>query len=236
MYPPPTFTTPRLLFEAMTPDDLEAMYQIRNKTEVMRWSLRKLPDQNLEETRTWLTKYISGENHPPRTCYVVRELLPTPPQTSTPIPNGSGTPAAAAAAGPVIGNMGVRMEPAPTQRDDSGLTSSSSSSSGGAADQHPPRKDRWELGYIFHPDVWGRGYATEAVQHLSQKFFGELQARMTEAYGAEATGNVEAGLWAITNHDNAASQRVLRKTGFVGPVEEFVEGDGTRCDVFVKYK
>ncbi|OJK04621.1 hypothetical protein ASPACDRAFT_38184 [Aspergillus aculeatus ATCC 16872] len=233
MYPPSTFTTPRLLFEAMTPDDLEAMYQIRNKPEVMRWSLRKLPDQNLEETRTWLTKFISGENHPPRTCYVIRELLPTP-KSSTPDGTGAATPAVAA--GPVIGNMGVRMEPAPTQRDDPGLTSSSSQQQQQQQQQHSPSKDRWELGYIFHPDVWGKGYATEAVQHLSQKFFGELQAQMTEAYGAEATRNVEGGLWAITNHDNAASQRVLVKTGFAGPVEEFVEGDGTRCDVFVKYK
>ncbi|RAH76199.1 acyl-CoA N-acyltransferase [Aspergillus japonicus CBS 114.51] len=228
MYPPPTFTSPRLLFEAMTPDDLDAMHQIRNKPEVMQWSLRKLPDQNLEETRTWLTKFISGENnHPPRTCYVVRELLPA--STTSP----EETPAA----GPVIGNMGVRMEPAPTQRDDPGLTSSSSQQQQQQQQQqHSPSKDRWELGYIFHPDVWGRGYATEAVQHLSQKFFGELQAQMTEAFGAEATEHVEEGLWAITNHDNAASQRVLVKTGFAGPVEEFVEGDGTRCVVFVKYK
>ncbi|PYH49480.1 GNAT family N-acetyltransferase [Aspergillus saccharolyticus JOP 1030-1] len=215
MYKPASFTTPRLLFEAMTPSDLEAMHEIRNKTEVMRWSMRKLPDQNLEETRSWLTKYLSGEDQPPRMCYVIREVSP------------DGT------AGPVIGNMGVRMEPAPSQRDDPNLKTLNSPEEG--AEHHSSStKDRWELGYIFHPSVWGRGYATEAVQHLSQQFFGEVQAQMAEAYGAAAVENVDEGLWAITNHDNAASKRVLVKTGFRGPVEEFIEGDGTRCNVFRK--
>ncbi|RAL16999.1 GNAT family N-acetyltransferase [Aspergillus homomorphus CBS 101889] len=217
MYKAPAFTTPRLLFEPMTLSDLDDMHEIRNKPEVMKWSMRKTPDQSLAETKTWLTNFVSGESQPPRLCYVIREL------------SSSGTK------GRVIGNMGVRMEPAPAGREDPGLVASSEAAPAAVAGGIvlTPGKDRWELGYIFHPEVWGRGYASEAVQHLSARFFEYLRDAMVAVY-ADQAANVEPGLFAITNFDNGPSARVLVKNGFVGPVEEFVEGDGTRCVVFVK--
>lgn len=54
-----------------------------------------------------------------------------------------------------------------------------------------------EIGWHFHPDVWGNGYATEAAQALVDRAF--------------AAGIPE--LHAVTNPDNAASQAVCRRLG-----------------------
>lgn len=65
-----------------------------------------------------------------------------------------------------------------------------------------------ELGYIFHPAVWGRGYATEAVQAFVEHFWALkpdvdlMEARVDKL--------------------NEASRRVLAKCGF--EEEEVLEG------------
>ena len=56
-----------------------------------------------------------------------------------------------------------------------------------------------ELGYAFHPAVWGRGYATEL-------------ALACLAWADEALGLPEVR--AFAHPDNAASRRVLAKAGF----------------------
>jgi RimJ/RimL family protein N-acetyltransferase len=58
--------------------------------------------------------------------------------------------------------------------------------------------DAWELGYWLAPDVWGRGYATEAA-------------------GAVLNMAPALGIVRVTSrhyHDNPASARVLHKLGF----------------------
>jgi ribosomal-protein-alanine N-acetyltransferase len=55
-----------------------------------------------------------------------------------------------------------------------------------------------ELGYDFHPRVWGRGLATEAAL-----------AVMTAAFGPLGIERVVA----VVKPDNTASQRVLEKAG-----------------------
>ncbi|KAL4892190.1 GNAT domain-containing protein [Aspergillus ambiguus] len=79
---------------------------------------------------------------------------------------------------------------------------------------------RWELGYQFHPDVWGRGYATEATRAV-------LQAWMAGEMETGEKGELPA-VHAATDRENEASQRVLVKAGFV-QVDEFVDVMGTRC-------
>lgn len=61
---------------------------------------------------------------------------------------------------------------------------------------------------VFEPELWGKGAATEAVQ----LFLGEVQ----EKFGLRTIG-------AFTYAANAASVRVLEKTGFA-LVEAFSEG------------
>lgn len=56
-----------------------------------------------------------------------------------------------------------------------------------------------EIGYGFNPDVWGQGYATEAVSALVSHLHAQPDVREVIAQ---------------TLSENAASQRVLAKTGF----------------------
>ena len=54
------------------------------------------------------------------------------------------------------------------------------------------------LGYCFHPEVWGRGYATEASRALLEAGFGVLGLHR---------------IWTTCDVDNGASARVLEKIG-----------------------
>ena len=70
---------------------------------------------------------------------------------------------------------------------------------GGGGGQNAPR-----LGYFFHPDSWGKGYATEA-----------LAAALAHAFEVLMWDVIEAD----TFDDNPASSHLLRKAGFtaIGP-------------------
>jgi RimJ/RimL family protein N-acetyltransferase len=63
-------------------------------------------------------------------------------------------------------------------------------------EQHSRREG--ELGYVMHPDVWGRGYATEA-------------ARLLLRFGFEDLGLEQ--VVATCDPRNVASARVLEKVG-----------------------
>lgn len=73
------------------------------------------------------------------------------------------------------------------------------------------------LGYWLGRDHWGQGYATEAVRRVLRLAFGEMKLR-----------EIQAGVFP----GNAASMRVLAKTGFgeVGPAQHPApaRGGGTR--------
>ncbi|KAA1378210.1 GNAT family N-acetyltransferase [Aeromicrobium fastidiosum] len=58
-------------------------------------------------------------------------------------------------------------------------------------------RDAHEIGWHLHPDVWGRGYATEAATALVERAF--------------ASGIPE--VYAVTNPDNVRSQAVCRRLG-----------------------
>jgi ribosomal-protein-alanine N-acetyltransferase len=58
-----------------------------------------------------------------------------------------------------------------------------------------------EVGYMFHPDYWGKGYATEALSAFVSKVW-------------EMLPQVEK-LGALTDNENEGSMAVLRKCGFV---------------------
>ena len=55
-----------------------------------------------------------------------------------------------------------------------------------------------ELGYDLHPDVWGRGLATEAARAVMRQAFGPLRVDR---------------VLAVVKPDNGASQRVLENAG-----------------------
>jgi RimJ/RimL family protein N-acetyltransferase len=81
--------------------------------------------------------------------------------------------------------------------------------------------DRLALGYALAPEVWGRGYATEAVSAVVDAAF-----RLSGVEEIEASVQVE----------NPASRRVLEKAGFVhvgrGLRGQPARGAMVECDAF----
>jgi len=56
----------------------------------------------------------------------------------------------------------------------------------------------WEIGYEFHPDYWGNGYAPEAIKALIKFSLSNLNAHRIQA---------------ICNDENVNSEKVMIKSG-----------------------
>ncbi|PYI04142.1 hypothetical protein BO78DRAFT_471445 [Aspergillus sclerotiicarbonarius CBS 121057] len=211
MITPTTLTTPRLTLSPLTHEDVHDLHDLRNKEEVMKWSLKGSPDADLPTTQTWLTQFLSPQITPdlgPRMCYAIRITTNTTnPETPT-------------QRNKLIGTLGIHSEPYPTST--STTTSPSTPSS--------TPKEIFELGYMLHPNAWGKGYASEAVRAVVERFFSEAEDMrlLKEVREKERPGvQVEKGLFGIVNQGNEGSVGVLRKMRFQGPVGgELVEGDG----------
>lgn len=82
---------------------------------------------------------------------------------------------------------------------------------------HHHEDDVFEIGYMLHPDFWGRGYMTEAVSALIEVGFTLLNLHKVEirCYGS-----------------NKQSQRVAEKLGFTleARIRDRKDTQGNRCD------
>lgn len=82
---------------------------------------------------------------------------------------------------------------------------------------HRHEDDVFEIGYMLHPDFWGRGYMTEAVSALIEIGFTLLNLHKVEirCYGS-----------------NKQSQRVAEKLGFTleARIRDRKDAQGNRCD------
>ena len=56
----------------------------------------------------------------------------------------------------------------------------------------------WEIGWMVHPDEWGKGYASEAARRVLDFAFNELEAHRVIAF---------------CDVENRASERVMQKLG-----------------------
>ncbi|MGO4536468.1 GNAT family N-acetyltransferase [Leifsonia sp. 2MCAF36] len=74
-----------------------------------------------------------------------------------------------------------------------------------------------EIGWHFHPDAWGNGYATEAASAVLERAFGAGLPKVV----------------AVTRTDNTASQRVCERIGmrYEGLTDRYYN---TECDLFVR--
>ncbi|KAF7164273.1 hypothetical protein CNMCM5623_008913 [Aspergillus felis] len=219
---PPPFRAARLQFHPMVDADAAGIHAIRGLEEVMKWSLKKVPDADLATTREWVEEYLRPEPRTPLNVgYVLREIESASESESVAGGDGDGKGEfqllvlfgvyvylwweAKRLPGRIIASIGLRY---------------------GLVDILGGK--RWELGYIFHPDFWGKGYATEAVRGLMGAWPGIYQRVNWGDVQQERSGEVVA----ITDKGNEPSMRVLTKCGFEA-VEEFVDKDGTACVVFV---
>ena len=78
-----------------------------------------------------------------------------------------------------------------------------------AAVEPTPAQPDVEVGWHLHPDVWGRGYATEAARAML----------------ARAAAHRITAVHAVTHPENDASQRVCRRLGmtYVGRTERYYD-------------
>ncbi|KAI1971585.1 hypothetical protein LOZ51_006745 [Ophidiomyces ophidiicola] len=84
--------------------------------------------------------------------------------------------------------------------------------------EYNTRDGRMEVGYLIHPDLWGRGYATEALKAAIQAWWEGYEAdRPPEGMADE--------LYAVTHTGNVPSYRVLTKCGFE-KTEDFQDEHG----------
>lgn len=72
-------------------------------------------------------------------------------------------------------------------------------------------KTEAEVGYEFHPDYWGQGFADEAIKRILSFGFDVLELQKIEAF---------------THRDNEASKKLLLKNQFVLHPKRVDEGNG----------
>jgi hypothetical protein len=190
-------------------------------------SHKKVPDADLATTTKWVEEYLRPEQRVPGNVgYVIREIEPVSESEA------SGTGAGGDGKGEfefqllvLFGRMCISMC-GRRLRQATGRIIGSIGLRHGLVEVLGGK--RWELGYIFHPDFWGKGYATEAVRGLMGAWPGIYQGINWGEVQQERSAEVVA----ITDKGNEASMRVLRKCEFEA-VEEFVDEDGMACVAFV---
>ncbi|KAI9043992.1 GNAT family N-acetyltransferase [Aspergillus affinis] len=229
---PPPFQTARLSFVPMNADQhADAVFEIRGRDDVMKYSINHAPDPSVETTHAWLSRFnhFDDRSRPDISTsinadispigYVIHERLSS---TDTNLPPSSEKQGE----GKIIGTTGLRLGVSP-------LTPQSQS----------VQEKRWEIGYGFHPSTWGRGIASEAVRGFirvvgeegllgfpigpTSSNDGTDPETGSDSVNAseEAKVKVKPVLAACTDALNEASRRVLEKAGFV-LTGEFVDGEG----------
>ncbi|OJD27369.1 hypothetical protein ACJ73_01233 [Blastomyces percursus] len=219
------FTTKRLRMERLDEKHLQEYHNIWSNPLAAKWSPRGV-SKTLEDSR----QYMSGvlrQNNPRGETFAVHLLPSSEPLkplrdpvspsalVADKISRTTAIPAAAVTTTAITD--GQLSEPGDCSIDPSEneTTENPSMTMIGVVGTH--RSDPVaELGYIFHPSAWGKGYATEAVSAFVDIFWGEQMA----------ANEIEAQV----DPDNLASTNVLRKCGFALVAE--ANEDGERLLIF----
>lgn len=74
-----------------------------------------------------------------------------------------------------------------------------------------PVSPRPLFGYMFLPEVWGKGYGTEAVRGFQDTWWEMLASQLPESTAVADIGIIRA----VTVNENLPSMNILRKCGWV---------------------
>ncbi|KAL4944449.1 GNAT domain-containing protein [Aspergillus oleicola] len=225
-----TFLTTRLHFTPLQLSDTVALHDLRTSPETMKWSRQKVIDKNHTETENWIRK-----------------------MTDEPLLNlGTG----------LLENPGEEGQGKEKDRSKTGLVfavreidhvhamqSSQNQGEGAIPDRiiaivgiratESPLTDipQFEIGYMFVPRAWGRGYASEAVKGVVRWWFSFLQSRgQSGSQGSKGEGQEgnkvkdKDGVYAIVAKGNPASLRVMEKCGFK-KINEGFDNDGSGIEI-----
>ncbi|KAL4934571.1 GNAT family N-acetyltransferase [Aspergillus undulatus] len=264
-----THQTTRLHFTPLCLNDTLALHELRTEPDVIKWSRQKVPDKSLKETENWIRRMTDeplinelestsssgdaegkaeagtekkpdlarGDSSQSATSmlridkgnsdvkkdrtktglvFAVRELSHVQAMNSK--QEGAGAGAGAEVPDKIIATVGIRATESPLSN-----------------------KLQFEIGYMFVPRTWGKGYASEAVRGVVRWWFTFLRghgqgqsgagvggegSRSKEGEEGEDEGEVEDKdrVYAIVSKGNPASLRVMEKCGFRN-VAEGVDGD-----------
>jgi RimJ/RimL family protein N-acetyltransferase len=90
--------------------------------------------------------------------------------------------------------------------------------------------EQFEIGYMFVPSAWGKGYATEAVRGFVRWWF-EFSGDYFTSHSHSNHGDID-GVYAVVAKENGPSLRVMEKCGF----RVHGEGKDEHGTVIVEYR
>ncbi|KAL2839136.1 GNAT domain-containing protein [Aspergillus pseudodeflectus] len=182
-YATPAFQTTRLTFTPLAQTDATALHELRSAPECMKWSRQGRPDASVAETQKWLDGFLAevtaeAEADTTRSESVDSKLDPRKDvvfavREVSHVESG-------AAEDRIVAQAGFRK-----------------------AKSEVTGVERFEIGYMFVPGVWGKGYASEAVKGMVRWWF--------DLYSG---GEELEGVYSIVAKTNPASLRVMEKCGF----------------------
>ncbi|RDW76728.1 GNAT family N-acetyltransferase [Aspergillus mulundensis] len=213
-----SFQTARLSFKPLCLSDTVALHELRTEPSVMKWSVQHVPDANLQQTEDWIRRSIGLD------------------ETGSDAEKGGAKKGMSLKKGKGIVFSVRELSYLQSRKDGDGEEDRIIAVIGIKESESPVSgKMQYELGYMFVPGVWGKGYASEAVKGIMGWWFTYLDSFGTSIAKSEASGvnggkqgdiEDEDRVYAIVAKTNGASIRVMEKCGFrvVGQGEE--DGSG----------
>ncbi|CBF88389.1 hypothetical protein AN0987.2 [Aspergillus nidulans FGSC A4] len=253
-----SFQTARLSFMRLCLADTLALHELRTEPEVMKWTVQKIPDAGLQQTENWIRATMTTDTYP-FTSSSDREYAEegSPVMDQTERQSQSNTKSRSKekwfcfAVRELAYIQSLENKDDPRQDRIVGIV--------GIKEAGSPitKRLQHELGYMFVPRVWGKGYASEAVKGIVRWWFGYLDSlNFSGLEDSRAKGGKEDGgegeavdnerVYAIISKKNGASRRVLEKCEFQvvgrretddvgsGDGEELIEFYISRADVMTE--
>lgn len=177
----PAIHTTRLVLRPFQQDDLPVLQKLRSRPEVMRWAYQGRIDLTEQETRTWMQRFIYENDEKERRNYHFVVWRKESGEKSPPEKDKfTGN------GSKTLGFIGVL----------------------GTVSLDKP--DGPEVGYLFLPEAWGKGYATEALNGFTKAWWDLPSQTSLSPHSSQS----EAALFAVTSKSNPGSANVLTKCGW----------------------